>query len=66
MAVFVPRFPRLTQLAFTVTSRSFSKLPSDASPIQQIEYDARRLLRVVERRVGEKERAEREVNPLNF
>ncbi|KAG8736356.1 hypothetical protein FRC10_009405 [Ceratobasidium sp. 414] len=59
MANFLPhRLIRLVRLASTVAP----KLRNNASPLEKIEHDSHRLLRVVERKVQEKARAERELS----
>jgi hypothetical protein len=63
MAALLPRrFPRLARLASTAVP----KLRNNASPLEKIEHDFNRLLRVVEKRVEEKARAEREVRAKLF
>ncbi|KAG8775387.1 hypothetical protein FRC12_001525 [Ceratobasidium sp. 428] len=53
-----PRLVRLARFASTAPPRTRSIF----SPLEKIEYDSRRLLRVVERKVQERGRAERELS----
>ncbi|KAG9124122.1 hypothetical protein FRC07_012749 [Ceratobasidium sp. 392] len=59
MVNFLPR--RFVQLA-RFASTTVPKLRSNASPLEKIEYDSHRLLRVVERKVQERTRAEKELS----
>ncbi|KAG8681656.1 hypothetical protein FRC08_015501 [Ceratobasidium sp. 394] len=60
MANFLPRrsLIRLARLASTIAP----KLRNNASPLEKIEHDSHRLLRVVEKRVQEKVKAEKELS----